>query len=221
MYSAAAVLSAKAKHTILKAHKPLCSAESANLETSFVYCAIMSEIYIRVALKVANRKCCGNLFLVETSDFSTQSFPAYNGTLVTCKIINCIIFRFKILVCIWIITIRYREKQVFTRQNSKECPSDIVFNQQTTPTKMEYKPKSEKQNKKWMKGVSISPWLTTPWLERFDKDEFKGPFSASPSSGKHFFHVLKKVSSIIWIDINFKTYCHYRTVYVRRRIEDW
>jgi hypothetical protein len=54
MYSGAAVLSAKAKHTILKAHKPLCSAESANLETSFVYCAIMSEIYIRVALKVAN-----------------------------------------------------------------------------------------------------------------------------------------------------------------------
>ena len=57
---------------------------------------------------------------------------------------------------------------------------------------MEYKPKSEKQNKKWMKRVSISPWLTTPWLERFEKDEVKDRFSASPSSGKHFFHVLNK-----------------------------
>ena len=39
-----------------------------------------------------------------------------------------------------------REKQVITIQNSKKCPSE--FNEQTTPTKMEYKPKSEKQNKK-------------------------------------------------------------------------
>ena len=46
-----------------------------------------------------------------------------------------------------------------------------------------------------MKGVSISPWLTTPWLERFEKDEFKDRISASPSSGKHFFHVLKFIYS--------------------------
>ena len=85
------------------------------------------------------------------------------------------------------------EKQVITIQNSKKFPSE--FNEQTTPTKMEYKPKSEKRNKKWMKGVSISPWLTTPWLERFEKDEFKDRSSASPSSGKHFFPCLKKVST--------------------------
>ena len=35
--------------------------------------------------------------------------------------------------------IRYRENQVFTIQNSKDCP-----------TKMDYKPKSEKRNRKWM-----------------------------------------------------------------------
>ena len=155
--------------------------------------------------------------------FSTQ-FLAYNGTLILCKIIDCTIYRFKTLVCIWIVTIRYREKRGFTIQNSKESRMSTKYIP-TPSCSSEDQEKiivqtSAKQNQKWMKGVSISPWLKVnigSKFERFEADEFKNHFSESPFSGKHFFHVLKKVSSIIWININFKIYCHYCTVYVRPR----